>query len=242
MHASGVIPQISLIMGANAGGHVYSPALTDFVVMVDKTSQMFITGPDVVRSVTGEEVTLEELGGARTHNTRSGNAHYLATDEADAIEYVRDLLSYLPSNNLVGRPTIRRRCRPRADRRRSRPGHADPGLAEPAVRHDDGGPAVLDDGEFLPVQILSTSPRAARARFAVRVRFWINVRTGGATVGGSRGNGTASTRSRPAIRTISSTRSALPSTSGRHDGTATFTRSPEPDTQKPSSCRITFIS
>ncbi len=78
MHASGVIPQISLIMGADAGGHVYSPALTDFVVMVDKTSQMFITGPDVIRTVTGEEVTLEELGGARTHNTRSGNAHYLA--------------------------------------------------------------------------------------------------------------------------------------------------------------------
>src|SRR5204863_1028923 len=69
VHASGVIPQISLIMGAAAGGHVYSPALTDFVVMVDKTSQMFITGPDVVKTVTGEDVTLEELGGARTHNT-----------------------------------------------------------------------------------------------------------------------------------------------------------------------------
>jgi propionyl-CoA carboxylase beta chain len=100
VHASGVIPQISLIMGAAAGGHVYSPALTDFVVMVDKTSQMFITGPDVVRTVTGEDVTLEELGGARTHNTKSGNAHYLASDEDDAIEYVKTLLSYLPSNNL----------------------------------------------------------------------------------------------------------------------------------------------
>src|SRR5277367_929286 len=77
VQASGVIPQISLVMGAAAGGHVYSPALTDFVVMVDKTSQMFITGPDVVKTVTGEEVTLEELGGARTHNTLSGNAHYL---------------------------------------------------------------------------------------------------------------------------------------------------------------------
>jgi propionyl-CoA carboxylase beta chain len=98
--ASGVIPQISLIMGAAAGGHVYSPALTDFVVMVDQTSQMFITGPDVVKTVTGEEVTLEELGGARTHNTKSGNAHYLATDEDDAINYVKTLLSYLPSNNL----------------------------------------------------------------------------------------------------------------------------------------------
>jgi propionyl-CoA carboxylase beta chain len=98
--ASGVIPQISLIMGAAAGGHVYSPALTDFVVMVDKTSQMFITGPEVVRSVTGEDVTLEELGGARTHNTKSGNAHYLGADEDDAINYVKALLSYLPSNNL----------------------------------------------------------------------------------------------------------------------------------------------
>ncbi|WP_222267367.1 acyl-CoA carboxylase subunit beta [Modestobacter marinus] len=100
VHASGVVPQISLVMGPAAGGHVYSPALTDFIVMVDKTSQMFITGPDVVRTVTGEEVTLEELGGARTHNTKSGVAHHLAEDEADALDYVKALLSYLPSNNL----------------------------------------------------------------------------------------------------------------------------------------------
>ena len=99
-HASGVVPQISLIMGANAGGHVYSPALTDFVVMVDQTSHMFITGPDVIKTVTGEEVTFEDLGGARTHNTKSGNAHYLASDEEDAISYVKELLSFLPSNNL----------------------------------------------------------------------------------------------------------------------------------------------
>src|SRR5262252_3592227 len=98
--ASGVIPQISLIMGAAAGGHVYSPALTDFVVMVDQTSQMFITGPDVIKTVTGEDVGFEELGGGRTHNTKSGNAHYLGTDEEDAISYVKELLSYLPSNNL----------------------------------------------------------------------------------------------------------------------------------------------
>src|SRR4051812_24283612 len=104
--ASGVIPQISLVMGPAAGGHVYSPALTDFVVMVDKTSQMFITGPDVVKTVTGEEVTLEELGGARTHNTKSGVAHYLAEDEADALDYVKALLSYLPSNNLDPLPAI----------------------------------------------------------------------------------------------------------------------------------------
>ena len=88
-HASGVIPQISLIMGAAAGGHVYSPALTDFVVMVDQTSQMFITGPDVIKTVTGEDVTMEELGGGRTHNTKSGNSHYLAADEQDAIDYVQ---------------------------------------------------------------------------------------------------------------------------------------------------------
>jgi propionyl-CoA carboxylase beta chain len=106
VHASGVIPQISLVMGAAAGGHVYSPALTDFVVMVDKTSQMFITGPDVVKTVTGEDVTLEELGGARTHNTKSGVAHYLADDETDALDYVKALLSYLPSNNLDPLPAV----------------------------------------------------------------------------------------------------------------------------------------
>jgi propionyl-CoA carboxylase beta chain len=106
VHASGVVPQISLVLGAAAGGHVYSPALTDFIVMVDKTSQMFITGPDVVKTVTGEDVTLEELGGARTHNTKSGVAHYLAEDEADALDYVKTLLSYLPSNNLDPLPAI----------------------------------------------------------------------------------------------------------------------------------------
>src|SRR6478672_8524206 len=106
VQASGVIPQISLIMGPAAGGHVYSPALTDFVVMVDGTSQMFVTGPDVVKTVTGEEVTLEELGGARTHNTKSGVAHYLGTDEQDAINYVKSLLSYLPSNNLDPLPAL----------------------------------------------------------------------------------------------------------------------------------------
>ncbi len=100
VHASGVIPQISMIMGSCAGGHVYSPAVTDFTIMVDGTSNMFITGPDVIKTVTGEDVTMEELGGARTHNTKSGNAHYLGTDEADAIDYVKALLSYLPQNNL----------------------------------------------------------------------------------------------------------------------------------------------
>ncbi|GAA2085504.1 acyl-CoA carboxylase subunit beta [Actinomadura alba] len=104
VHASGVIPQISLILGPCAGGAVYSPAITDFVVMVDKTSHMFITGPDVIKTVTGEEVTFEELGGAHSHNTKSGVAHYQASDEKDAIEYVKELLSYLPSNNLSDTP------------------------------------------------------------------------------------------------------------------------------------------
>jgi propionyl-CoA carboxylase beta chain len=106
VQASGVIPQISLIMGANAGGHVYSPALTDFVVMVDQTSHMFITGPDVIKTVTGEDVGFEELGGGRAHNTKSGNAHYLGTDEEDAISYVKELLSFLPANNLSEPPVF----------------------------------------------------------------------------------------------------------------------------------------
>ena len=100
VHASGVIPQISMIMGTCAGGHVYAPAVTDFTVMVDQTSAMFITGPDVIKTVTGEDVTMEDLGGARAHSTKSGNSHYMASDEEDAIEYVRALLSYLPQNNL----------------------------------------------------------------------------------------------------------------------------------------------
>ncbi|ALJ19367.1 acyl-CoA carboxylase subunit beta [Microbacterium sp. No. 7] len=102
--SSGVIPQISIIMGPAAGGAVYGPALTDFVIMVDKTSQMFVTGPDVIKTVTGEDVGMEELGGAYTHNTRSGVAHYLASDEDDAIDYARALLSYLPDNNLAETP------------------------------------------------------------------------------------------------------------------------------------------
>ena len=102
--ASGVIPQISVIMGPSAGGSVYSPALTDFVFMVDKTSQMFITGPNVIKSVTGEIVSADELGGARAHNTKSGVAHFFAKTDAEAIEQVKTLLSYLPSNNMETAP------------------------------------------------------------------------------------------------------------------------------------------
>lgn len=106
VHASGVIPQISVIMGPCAGGAVYSPAITDFTVMVDQTSHMFITGPDVIKAVTGEDVAFEDLGGARTHNTKSGVSHYMADDENDALDYVRSLLSFLPSNNLSDPPVF----------------------------------------------------------------------------------------------------------------------------------------
>ncbi|UCM90024.1 acyl-CoA carboxylase subunit beta [Streptomyces marincola] len=104
VHASGVVPQISVITGPCAGGAVYSPAITDFTVMVDQTSHMFITGPDVIKTVTGEDVGFEELGGARTHNTLSGVAHHMAADEKEAFDYVKTLLSYLPSNNLSDPP------------------------------------------------------------------------------------------------------------------------------------------
>ncbi len=102
--ASGVIPQVSMILGSCAGGAVYSPAITDFVVVADGISHMFVTGPDVVERVTGERVSFEELGGARTSAAVSGNAHHLAADEPAAFDYVRDLLSYLPANNLEDPP------------------------------------------------------------------------------------------------------------------------------------------
>jgi propionyl-CoA carboxylase beta chain len=154
VHLSGVVPQISVIMGAAAGGHVYSPALTDFVVMVDGTSQMFITGPDVVKAVTGEDVTLEDLGGARTHNTRSGNAHYLAADEHDALDYVRELIGYLPPNNMTAPDILP------ADSEMS-PTAADLEL-DTVIPDSANQPydmtrvidAILDDGEFLQVHEL----------------------------------------------------------------------------------------
>jgi acetyl-CoA carboxylase carboxyltransferase component len=102
--ASGVIPQISVILGPCAGGAVYSPALTDFVFMVKNTSRMFITGPQVIKAVTGEEVTDEELGGAMTHNRTSGVAHFAAEDEDDCMNQIRMLLSFLPANNLEEAP------------------------------------------------------------------------------------------------------------------------------------------
>src|SRR5207248_5197915 len=101
---SGVIPQISAIMGPCAGGAVYSPAITDFIVMVKKTSYMFVTGPDVIKTVTHEAVSKEELGGAMTHNATSGVAHFAAADDEDCLSLIRELLSFLPSNNLEDPP------------------------------------------------------------------------------------------------------------------------------------------
>src|SRR6187402_1218167 len=104
VQASGVIPQISLVLGPTAGGAVYSPAITDFVLMAESTSYMFITGPDVVKTVTGEEVSFEELGGAETHAAKSGVAHFTAPDEEAVLEDARYLLSFLPQNNLERPP------------------------------------------------------------------------------------------------------------------------------------------
>ncbi|AIT60422.1 acyl-CoA carboxylase subunit beta [Corynebacterium doosanense] len=99
INASGVVPQISVIMGASAGGNAYSPALTDFTVMVDQTSKMFVTGPDVIKTVTGEEISQEALGGAWSHMTTAGNCHYVAKTDEEALDFVADLVAYLPSNN-----------------------------------------------------------------------------------------------------------------------------------------------
>src|SRR6201996_9187184 len=112
--ASGVVPQISAILGPCAGGAVYSPAITDFTLMVDKTSYMFVTGPDVIKTVTHEEVTKEKLGGATTHNEVSGVAHFMAHDDRECIAMVRELLGFLPSNNLEDAP--RRACTDPVDR------------------------------------------------------------------------------------------------------------------------------
>ncbi|MEU9500514.1 acyl-CoA carboxylase subunit beta [Streptomyces sp. NPDC048196] len=153
-HASGVIPQISLIVGPCAGGAVYSPAITDFTVMVDQTSHMFITGPDVIKTVTGEDVGFEELGGARTHNTTSGVAHHMAGDEKDAIEYVKGLLSYLPSNNLSDPPVFPEEADlETSDADRELDALIPDSANQPydmltAIEH------VLDDGEFLETQAL----------------------------------------------------------------------------------------
>ena len=131
--ASGVIPQISLIMGPCAGGAVYSPAITDFVFMVKETSHMFITGPEVIKTVTGEEVGFEELGGAMSHATKSGVAHFAADDEDACLEDARYLFSFLPSNNLETRAAGAADRRPGAHGRRARLDR--PRRRQQALRH-----------------------------------------------------------------------------------------------------------
>ena len=150
--SSGVIPQISVIMGPCAGGAVYSPALTDFIFMVNETSHMFITGPDVVKTVTGEEVTLEELGGAMSHATKSGVCHFVAPDEKSCLDDVRYLLSFLPANNMEDAP----RTEIDDDPERLVPELAAimPASANQAYDVRTLVSAVVDDGDFFEVQPL----------------------------------------------------------------------------------------
>jgi propionyl-CoA carboxylase beta chain len=149
--ASGVVPQISAIMGPCAGGAVYSPAITDFIIMVRDTSYMFVTGPDVIRTVTHEEVTMHELGGALTHNATSGVAHFAVSDDRECLDAIRELLSYLPGNNMEEPPR-----RPTAD-----PWDREDERLDSAVPDDPNQPydmkeiirSVLDKHHFLEVQM-----------------------------------------------------------------------------------------
>jgi propionyl-CoA carboxylase beta chain len=147
--ASGVVPQISGILGPCAGGAVYSPAITDFTVMVKDTSYMFITGPDVIRSVTHEEVTKEDLGGAKTHSSKSGVAHFAASDDRDALMLIRELLSFMPSNNMED-PPVRPTDDPE-DRAEATLNSLVPD--NPNLPYDIKNviTAVVDDGNFLEV-------------------------------------------------------------------------------------------
>ena len=153
-HASGVIPQISIIMGPAAGGAVYSPALTDFVIMVDKTSNMFVTGPDVIKTVTGEDVGMEELGGARTHNETSGVAHYLASDEEDAIDFVQALVGYLPENNLSQSPAYQSDSELEITEEDRKLNSLIPDSPNQPYDMHEVIEAVVDDSEFLEIQAL----------------------------------------------------------------------------------------
>ncbi|MBV9087314.1 MAG: acyl-CoA carboxylase subunit beta [Acidobacteriaceae bacterium] len=147
--ASGVIPQISAIMGPCAGGAVYSPAITDFIIMVDKTSYMFITGPDVIKAVTHEEVTKDQLGGAMTHNETSGVAHFLAHDDAECLSMVRELMSFIPSNNVDDPP--RRPCTDPIDRADAKLETIVPVESNHPYDMKDVITAVVDDGYFFEV-------------------------------------------------------------------------------------------
>ena len=147
--ASGVVPQISAIMGPCAGGAVYSPAITDFNVMVEGTSYMFVTGPDVIRTVTHEDVTKEELGGARTHNETSGVAHFSVPDDRECLRLIRDLLSYLPGNNVDEAP--RRPTTDPVDRQDMALDRLVPDSPNQPYDMHDLVRAIADDGEFLEV-------------------------------------------------------------------------------------------
>jgi propionyl-CoA carboxylase beta chain len=147
---SGVIPQISAILGPCAGGAVYSPAITDFILMVDKTSYMFITGPDVIKTVMHEDVTKEQLGGATTHSEVSGVAHFMAHDDSECLAMVRELLSFLPSNNLDDPP--RKTCTDPADRADAALDNIVPAQSNLPYDMKDVIGAVVDDGYFFEVQ------------------------------------------------------------------------------------------
>jgi acetyl-CoA carboxylase carboxyltransferase component len=149
VRASGVVPQISVIMGPCAGGAVYSPAITDFVFMVKGTSHMFITGPDVIKTVTGEDVTFEELGGAETHARRSGIASFVGEDEPDCLAQVRYLLSFLPANNLEDAPSFAPRDDP--ERRDESLNALIPDSPRAAYDMKDVIRRVVDEGEFFEV-------------------------------------------------------------------------------------------
>ena len=147
--ASGVVPQISAIMGPCAGGAVYSPAMTDFIIMVKESSHMFITGPEVIRTVTGEEVTFEELGGAMTHNTRRGVAHLAAEDEDDCLDMIRRMLSFMPSNNIEEPP--RAECTDPVDRMDEELDTIVPNDPNKPYDMRDVVTHVVDDGDFFEI-------------------------------------------------------------------------------------------
>ena len=164
--SSGVVPQLSAILGPCAGGAVYSPAITDFIVMAKQTSYMFITGPDVIKTVTHEEVSKEDLGGAQTHNSRSGVAHFAAEDEPAAIRTLRELLSYLPSNNLEDPPFI--------------------ATEDPQGRRDDALKTVVPANPNKPYDIKDVIKGVVDDRhfFEVHEHYARNIVTGFARLGG----------------------------------------------------------
>ena len=188
--ASGVVPQISAIMGPCAGGAVYSPAITDFNVMVEGTSYMFVTGPDVIKTVTHEEVTKEELGGALTHNATSGVAHFAVGDDRECLRLIRELLGYLPSNNVDDPP--RRETSDSPDREDDALDRLVPDSPNQPYDMHDLVHAVFDDGAFLAARC-SRSPRRRR-------RCWHWARKASSNI--SRQSGSTATRRRTSSRSV----------------------------------------